>query len=94
MSKKKKIDNVQHEEPKTYVREKSHKELAVEKLSARGFDVSLESGVIMAKIRTPEDLKMYRQAISDIGYKSSYGARILKGDTDYEVGRAAESTES
>ena len=48
----------------------------------------------MAKIKTPEDLKTYRQAINDIGYKSSYGARILKGDTDYEVGRAAEGTES
>lgn len=93
MAKKKKIDNVQHEEPKVYVREKSYKELAVEKLLARGIQVTLESGVIMTKVSTPDDLKLFRQAIKDIGYNSSYGAKIIKGDNEYETGRSAESFE-
>ncbi len=93
MAKKKKIDNVQHEEPKVYVPEKSSKELAVEKLLARGIQVTLESGVIMTKVSTPDDLKLFKQAIKDIGYNSSYGAKIIKGDNEYETGRSAESFE-
>ncbi len=94
MSKKKKIDNVLHEEPKVYVPQKSDKELAVEKLLARGLNVTLESGVIMTKVKTPDELKMFRQAIKDIKYNSSYGAKIIREDNGYETGRSAESIES
>lgn len=94
MAKKRKIADVQSEAPKAYVREKTMKELAVEKLLARGFNVTLESGVIMSRIKTPDDYKLYKQALKDIGYDSSWGARMVKGDNDYEAGRAVESTES
>lgn len=94
MAKKKKIDNVQHEEPKVYVPQKSDKELAVEKLLARGIQVTLESGVIMTRVKTPEDLKIYRDAIKEIGYNSSYGAKIIREENEHEVRRAAESFES
>lgn len=89
----KKKQDIKPEEPKAYVREKSDKELAVEKLLARGIQVTLESGVIMTKVSTPDDLKLFRQAIKDIGYNSSYGAKIIKGDNEYETGRSAKSFE-
>lgn len=94
MAAKKKIKAVEPEEPKAYVREKSYKELAVEKLLARGIQVTLESGVIMTRIKTPEDLKIYRDAIKEIGYNSSYGAKIIREENEHEVRRAAESFES
>ena len=94
MAKKKKIADVQSVEPKVYVREKTAKELAVEKLSALGIIATVESGVVMTRVRTPEELKAYKQAIKDIGYDQSYGARIIKGDGENETGRTAEGTES
>lgn len=90
----KKKQDIKPEEPKAYVREKSDKELAVEKLLARGLNVTLESGVIMTKVKTPDELKMFRQAIKDIKYNSSYGAKIIREDNEYETGRSAESIES
>lgn len=81
------------EEPKVYVPQKTEKELAVQKLSARGFIVTLESGVIMTKVQTPEQLKEFKKALADIKYNSSWGARVSKGDNN-ETGRAAESFES
>ena len=94
MAKKRKIADVQSEAPKAYIREKTMKELAVEKLLARGINVTLESGVIMTRVRTPDELKIYKQALKDIKYDSSWGAKIIKGDNNYETGRAVESTES
>jgi len=91
MATKKKI--VEPVEAKKYVKEKSYKELAVEKLLARGVNVTLESGVIMTKVRTPDELKIYKQAIKDIGYNASWGAKIIKGENNYETERAAESTQ-
>ena len=81
-------------EPKVYVREKTAKELAVEKLSARGITATIESGVVMMRVKTPEQLKEYREAIKAIKYDQSYGFKISKGEHTDETGRAAESIES
>ena len=48
----------------------------------------------MTRIKTPEDLKIYRDAIKEIGYNSSYGAKIIREENEHEVRRAAESFES
>lgn len=90
----KKKQEIKPEEPKVYVREKSSKELAVEKLLARGINVTLESGVIMTKVKTPDELKIFKQAIKDIKYNSSYGAKIIREGNEYEAGRTVESIES
>jgi uncharacterized protein YaaR (DUF327 family) len=90
----KKKQETKPEEPKAYVREKSSKELAVEKLLARGLNVTLESGVIMTKVKTPDELKIFKQAIKDIKYNSSYGAKIIREGNEYEAGRTVESIES
>ena len=91
MAAKKKI--VEPAEAKVYVREKTVKELAVDKLLARGINATLESGVVMTKVKTPDELKIYKQALKDIGYNASWGAKIIKGDKDYEAERTVESTQ-
>jgi len=80
-------------EAKAYVREKTAKELAVEKLLARGINATLESGVVMTKVKTPDELKIYKQALKDIGYNASWGVKVVKGDKDYETERTVESTQ-
>ena len=90
---KKKIEP-QTEEPKAYVREKTNKELAVEKLSARGIVATIESGVVTTRVKTPEELKAFKTALKEIGYNESFGAKIIKGESEDETGRAAESIES
>lgn len=82
------------EEPKVYVREKTAKELAVEKLAARGITATIDSGVVMMRVNSPEQLKEYKETIKAIKYDQSYGFKICKGDGTDETGRTAESTES
>ncbi len=86
MARRKKIADVQVEEPKAYIKEKDHKELAVEKLSTLGFNVVLESGVVMAKLKTIDDINIFKKAVEDVGYNSSYGVRIIREENNYEVG--------
>ena len=93
MAAKKKVEP-KVEELKVYVREKTAKELAVEKLSARGISATIESGVVMTRIKTPEELKTYKEAIKAIGYNMSWGFKIDKGENIDETGRTAESIES
>lgn len=95
MAKKKKIAEIQEvKEPKTYVREKDFKELAVERLLTLGFNVALESGVIVARLKSMDDMDKFKEAISNIGYSSSWGIKIVKGDNGYETFRSVESPES
>lgn len=94
MGRKKKTVEVEEKAPVTYVREKTAKELAVEKLSTRGINATLESGVIMARVKDLEELQVYEQALKDIGYDASWGVRFDKGETNYEVGRPVEGSQS
>jgi len=94
MAKKKKIADVQYEVPQAYVKEKTMKELAVEKLSTRGINATLESGVIMTNVKDLEELQIYEQALKDIGYDASWGVRFNKGETNYEVRRSVEGSQS
>lgn len=92
MAAKKKV--VEPEEPKVYKKEKTAKELAVEKLAARGITAIIESGVVMMRVKTPEELKEYKQVLKDIGYNQSYGFKVSKGEETNEAGRTVESTQS
>ena len=92
--KKKTIESQPQEQPKAYVKEKDYKDLAVEKLSDLGWNVALESGVVVGRLKSLDDFDKFKEAINSIEYTSSWGIKIVKGDMAYETFRSTESIES
>ena len=94
MARKKKVIETEEKAPVAYVREETVKESAVKKLSARGINAFMESGVVMMKIKDENEMTELKEVLKSIGYDQSYGFKICKGDNNDEVRRSVESTQS